>query len=104
MGVGPRWSCSPMTEAVNFLDSSPNPNPRRFEILDTEYHNGNTILLVHYPDCTTFEGQKLLLLKGVHALFTELDPHFLDDDHPVIARFIPNEDGYKMALASAKAF
>ena len=83
-----------------------NPNKFRYKIEEFEILNANTIVLVHYLDCTTFKGRKLLLLKGKHdpRNFSELDPHFLDDDHLVIARFIPNEDGYNMARASAMIF
>ena len=78
-----------------------NPSAFRFKILLSEYINGNTILLVNYPDCTTFQGNKLLLLRGQYKNFKILDPHFLDENHPVIARFLPNPEGWKMARLCA---
>lgn len=105
MGCIRLGSCSSSSQATPFTETSPNPNPHRFRIEESEIVNGNTIMLVRYPDCTTFDGLKLLLLKGKHLLFNKLDPHFLDDiNHPVIARFIPDEDGYIMALAAAKNY
>ncbi len=99
-----RASCGTSALATPFCDTTPNPNPHRFEIVDAELINGHTLLYVRYPNCTTFNGMKLLLLRGFNIYFTKLDPHFLNDPkHPVVARFIPNEDGYKMAVAAANS-
>jgi len=87
------------------IDTSPNPNPWNFEINWIEYpcYDRATLMSVTYPNCTTFEGNKLLLLKGrwTSADFESLDPHFLDSKHPVVARFIPNSIGVRMARAAA---
>jgi hypothetical protein len=57
------------------------------------------LVLRHRKRCTTFNGHKLLLLKGNKDFsnLKELDPHFLNDDHPVIARFKPDDTGWKLA-------
>lgn len=82
--------------------TSPNPNPFRFSINWIEYHGGHTIMSVRYFDCTPFGGNKLLLLRGIHTKdITELDPHFFEGNHPVVARFIPTSEGLRMARVSA---
>lgn len=83
----------------------PNPNPFRFSVNWVDHDYGHTIMSVRYSDCTTFDGNKLLLLRGYHKAgdFTELDPHFFPDPHPVIARFIPTVEGLRMARAAARS-
>lgn len=82
-------------------------------IVKIEWVGGNTIVLANYHGCLSFEGNKLMLLRGnlpneyIENLSTvdnkdiPLDPHFLNEDYPVIARFIPNEEGWKMARLCA---
>lgn len=83
------------------LDVAPNPSPYKFTIESIEHHNGNTIVLARYDGCTTFNGFKLMLLRGEFSLFTKLDPHILGNDHPVVARFEPTETGYNLAILCA---
>ena len=84
----------------------PNPNPRWFEVISREIYGRFTLLEVHYPGCTNFEGSKLLVLKGEIPDFPlrkrcsygeyTLDPHFFKNG-PVVARFIPTSEGIAMA-------
>jgi hypothetical protein len=89
------------------IKTAPNPNPWNFTVNWIEYpcaYNRSTIMSVRYPDCTTFGGNKLLLLRGrwTSADFESLDPHFFEDHkHPVIARFLPNSEGVRLARAAA---
>lgn len=76
----------------------PNPNPHRFTILGRRGHAGVCELLhVDYPDCTTFDGEKLLLLRGTGFSGKKLDPHLLGGKHRVIAGFEPTEEGLWLA-------
>ncbi len=86
-------------------DTSPNPNPFRFTIVEYEIRNGNTVIMAKYPDCPTFGGKKLMVLKGIYIPknINVLDPHFLENDHPIIARFIPTSEGYALACMVADA-
>jgi hypothetical protein len=94
----------PLTKAFVSPSRSlpPNPNPFRYRVKKRKVVNGNLILLVHYPDCTTFSGMKLLLLRGANYTKGNLDPHILGNNHPVIARFEPNEVGWGLAEACAE--
>lgn len=78
------------------------PYPQLFSVAKSETVNNNLILLVNYPNCTTFKGFKLLLLKGEKYDKMRLDPHLLGDNHPVVARFEPNEKGWELARICAK--
>ena len=77
---------------------SPNPDPYKFVIESiTESPLKNfCLVLAKYYGCTTFNGKKLMLLKGSRKeveKLTKLDPHLLGKDHVVIARFEPNKLG-----------
>ncbi len=77
------------------------PDPHNFTVLRWELVQGNTIVLALYPGSLTFHGQKLMLLRGEHTEFTTLDPHFLDEEYAVVARFIPTDKGWEMARMCA---
>lgn len=79
------------------------PDPFKFEILKTEYFGGCTIILARYEGCKTFSGKKILVLRGIHEDFKTLDPHFFEG-YPVVARFIPNDLGWKLARNTASWF
>jgi hypothetical protein len=72
------------------------PDPTKFIIVYIEYRAGNTIVIANYGGAT-FNGNKLMVLRGIYENITVLDPHFLNEEHPVIARFIPTEQGLKLA-------
>ena len=68
-----------------------NPNPKNFKIeklLELE----NTYAEIHYPDCTTFEGLKVMVFKGKVAE-KGLSP---------MARFEPTEYGKWLGVQLAK--
>ena len=90
---------------------NPMPDPRRFEILrgynvvnkDTSW----AILEVHYPDCTNYEGRKILVYKGTTTYRIcgsgILDPHFNEAGLAPFARFEPTEEGWEGALTLVRA-
>lgn len=76
-----------------------NPDPQNFKILKEEAVNGYLILLVEYPNCTNFEGRKLMVYKGFNSSAAllklnkgELDPHFARSAGSPIARFRPTSE------------
>lgn len=82
---------------------APNPNPGNYQIKG-EWKIGNfLVLLVYYPDCTNFEGKKLLVYEGwensqlllKHNLY-QLDPHFENKVGAPIARFRPTEKSFEL--------
>ena len=80
------------------------PDPTKFEIVYFEVVNNNTIIIANYGG-ETFNGDKLMVLRGVvdvEDLIT-LDPHFLNEEYPVFARFQPTEEGKMLAHITASA-
>jgi hypothetical protein len=87
----------------------PNPNPHNFEVKFLHKVNGYSIMYVNYPDCTNYEGNKILVYdKGfdVNILLAvkRVDPHFFSHKDSPIARFEPTERGLKMACSFAENY
>ena len=74
------------------------PDPFDFDIISLEHVGGNTIIVANYGG-KTFNGNKLMVLKGIfnYEDLGSLDPHFLNAEYPVFARFQPTEEGLKLA-------
>ena len=76
------------------------PDPTKFEII--EYKQGPKFLYVQvkYPNCTNFEGLKILVLDSTIDEVKKLkvlEPHFLSDNK-IMARFRPSTQGKILAL------
>ena len=87
---------------------SPNPDPQDFKVLSTLTIHGDdviTVAEVYYPNCTTFEGKKILVMRGVTdkivKKFKSLDPHFVEDGG-IIARFPSTAEGMEDAIQYAE--
>ena len=87
----------------------PNPNPLNFNIINSIEEGGYLIILIHYPDCTNYEGRKILVYKGIDkarlVLQRSIDPHFSEnkEKYSPIARFVPTIEGWEMAIALVKS-
>lgn len=85
----------------------PIPNPREFRILRSEKIGSGLVVEVFYPDCTNFEGRKILVYHEVtlKELLAQgsIDPHFCENSqyHSPIARFEPTGDGWALAIQVA---
>lgn len=82
---------------------APEPNPAAFTIRATTEINGWTIVLAHYPGCTTYEGTKLLVYPCSRAVVlaqARLDPHFGERAGELfpVARLEPTDRGRDLAL------
>lgn len=55
------------------------------------------LVWVHYPDCTNYEGDKILLLErpiyNIRVAGGRLDPHFFKGSG-LIARLVPTNEGW----------
>ena len=85
----------------------PNPNPFNFTIHKIEEVGNYTIVLIVYPDCSNYEGHKILVFKDCVVKDIEtanrIDPHFCKDCKlSPIARFEPTRRGWNWAIAFAK--
>ena len=86
-----------------------NPNPKRFNVITEKKIGDLTIAKVNYPDCTNYEGNKILVMKSKYLAKAKnkgtLDPHFCKDESlSPVARFAPTKDGWHMALLFAEAY
>jgi len=89
-----------------------NPNPKNCVIKGTVSFNDFVLMVVVYPNCTNYEGRKLLVFKGCttkqlkdqYESSAGIDPHFSDNKEFIspIARFEPSDEGYIMALKFMK--
>ena len=91
---------------VNREPDPKNPDPKNFLIKLVVEFNGYFVALVEYPNCTNFEGKKIIVFRGLKNAdellkATEIDPHFTENSK-VVARFRPTEDGWEDALRFVK--
>jgi len=75
--------------------ASPNPDPKKFTILDLKEYPGDeiiTVVKVYYPGCTTHGGNKILVFEASEEEIrgrAELDPHFIGLRGPRPDRQVP---------------
>lgn len=88
-----------------------NPDPHNYKIMESVSVNNFLIVKIKYPNCTNYEGKKILVYRNctLHDLTTQsggIDPHFCNKGYPIspIARFEPTEEGYRMALSFARNY
>lgn len=80
----------------------PNPNPKKFNIEVANQVGDYCICIIAYPDCTTFDGKKVLVFKdsSINIMKREIiDPHFLGKQNDPIARFPATKDGISDAVS-----
>lgn len=115
MGVMKLFSSCGSDECIPTLEESrspasrapQNPDPRNFVIRKVEQHGSFLIAEILYPDCTNFEGKKILVFKKISERqlrsLKVLDPHFCDGGHlSPIARFVPTTAGWRYARRFCK--
>jgi hypothetical protein len=111
------YSYSPPRSYTPPAPKLPNPDPSNYEWVQEKSFSGPggdyLVVELHYPDCTNFEGNKILVYKGfVNFRHIEkankklIDPHFCDSADHVnpIARFIPDKMGWLYATSFAETF
>ena len=97
-----RSSCGAAAERLYTAEDDTSPEPNRFRFSTTRVSTtlGYVVMYVHYPDCTTYDGYKTIVMN--RAAYEdwggkELDPHFIEGNG-IIARFPGDEAGYQMAI------
>lgn len=82
---------------------NPNPDPANYKVVLAEEHGNYLIVKLNYPNCTNFEGNKILVFQGIKLIDLMnqrlIDPHFFQDSKYAspIARFVPTPEGLLMA-------
>lgn len=78
------------------------PNPAVFHILRFYEFNGHIAVEINYPNCNTYEGNKIIVfldttIEQLRKL-KEIDPHFTEEDKiKPFARFEPTFWGWFFA-------
>lgn len=102
MGIGIFGrSCSTNYQPYYVPTPAPDPDPTRWGIIKKVEFDNAYVLKVRYYDCTNFEGIKVMVFKGKYVPRKHMDPHFCESKNSPIARFIPTQEGWDMALALA---
>lgn len=83
------------------------PNPDYYRVTRVEKVGIYVIMGITYPNCTNYEGRKILVFADYPNLFRDLlthgiDPHFYNRPWSPVARFVPTEEGWDMAISFAK--
>lgn len=98
MGLRPRISPGADSYAVR---SNINPDPYNFKLMSWIEHGEYLVVRVKYPDCTNYEGEKILLFENMtideFAKLRCVDPHFTGNSK-LIGRFRPDRAGMRLAL------
>lgn len=83
---------------------APNPDPKRWALLDVVEFPHAHVLKVRYYDATNFEGVKVMVYEGEYPGYVKgsLDPHFAESGASPIARFRPDERGWQLACLFAE--
>jgi len=93
-------------ETIRALTKKPpagNPDPNNYKVVKAKELAGHLILQLNYPDCTNYEGNKILVFKGITLIDLinqrKIDPHFFKHSQykSPIARFEPTDMGWIMA-------
>lgn len=61
----------------------------------------NWVSKINYPNCTNYEGNKILVTSFYPGHKSSLDPHFCPNSG-IIARFEPTDEGFENALNFAE--
>jgi hypothetical protein len=81
MGLNFRFSKSSYDPNTNV--GKGNPNPNRYSIIESIERNNFLLIKINYIDCSNYEGNKILLYKGVDltSLLSQgsIDPHFSEN-------------------------
>jgi hypothetical protein len=89
----------------NYLEkrvSEYDPNPAVYEIKSHYTYNNHVVILIHYPNCINYEGDKIIVYLNTSfddiKSLKEIDPHFTNKNKiKPFARFEPTISGWETA-------
>jgi hypothetical protein len=88
----------------------PNPDPGNWKVKDSQQVGYWLVVKIQYPDCTNYEGNKILVYKGINIrglrALRRIDPHFSDNKEKLapFARFEPTGMGWQAAIQLARIY
>lgn len=90
-----------------YVPSQCNPIPSNFTVVDEYQGDGCCCVMVNYPDCNNYEGDKILVFisytVGDIKAMSSLDPHFSEFGISPFARFKPTPQGWTIAKLLVKS-
>ena len=92
----------PTTTSFKYETVKGNPDPYNCRIVEHLEKCGHLLVLINYPDCRNYEGNKVLLYKYTKLVEIKrqgsIDPHFSCNMNSIspIARFEPTEEGWRL--------
>jgi hypothetical protein len=96
----------PVKKAKKSSSTGGNPDPGNWKIVKAKEYDKYLILMMQYPDCTNYEGKKILVFEKITLVDLvnqkQIDPHFFPGNTSVkspVARFEPTDRGWNMAEA-----
>ena len=113
--IGSGCGCKPFNNyhynTLGDNQSSGSPDPRNFRIDQISEINGFKLVVVNYPDCKNYEGDKILVYDKIVTVeqiknSKFLDPHFCNTKEHIspIARFKPDKNGMLYAIVFCENF
>ena len=98
--------CSIFDSNKEQIPNAPDPDPLNFNIIKIQQVGDNLVVLINYPNCTNYEGNKICLFKSMNIKtvigMDTLDPHFSENDNSPFARFRPTDAGWEKAVLVAQ--
>lgn len=94
-------SCDCGASTVPAVTRNPNPDPMFFIVKNCKKVENHYVSQIQYPNCTNFEGNKILVTTYDPRNRIKIDPHFFPDSG-LIARFEPTKAGAEAAVKLAK--
>lgn len=86
----------------SYKENPINPNPALFKIIRSVCIGDYHITEIKYPNCTNYEGRKILVTTDSLLDTDVIDPHFTyNSPYGLVARFVPTYEGWDMACKLA---
>lgn len=98
---GPRLDGS-SSSTSELSNPNPNPNPNNYTVVTSQQVGDLFVSKIRYPNCTNFEGIKIIISDFNPKRRTTIDPHFTQNGG-IIARFMPTDEGWSMAINFAQS-
>jgi hypothetical protein len=85
------------------IPQSSNPHPRHYRVFKSAEVGEYVVVWVIYANCTNYEGKKILVFRNYPTFWEDIvmngmDPHFFRERYSPIARFVPTDYGWSMAM------
>lgn len=108
MEQAPATTSSPSNKSTQRSTVTGNPNKFNWELISFTKVGKAAVVKIHYPDCTNYEGNKIMVYDDAAEAMKLIqtggvDPHFCEDHYSPVARFKPDEAGMNIALKFAES-